>query len=202
VKRISIFRRRAGMSQEEFIRHYETVHAPMAYAHYRFAKYVRNHIEACLVGRFDFDVLVEIYPDTHHPQRVLPRAVLQAFADDRRFFIDAARIGGPVAEVLVSGPPRQIDPIGASKFCIALHNDRRTLLPLLSAESRHEGIERITTDHFTEEDGSRPFAGLVWLWAKTLSDGLVSKIAARRDVEAILHIRPCETSAHMLRAMS
>ena len=152
--------------------------------------------------QFDYDVLVEIYPASSAPQRPLPETVLQAFAADRTFFMDAQRTGGPVEESLAYGPPRTVDPVGLSKLCIPARGDGKALLALLMRAARREGIERITCDRFVEEDPDRPFGSLLWLWADTLSERFTAELAARKDVVAIIETRSHETTPDLLKALS
>ena len=45
IKTIAMIRRKPGISREDFIRHYEEVHAPLGQKHFGFARYVRNYGE-------------------------------------------------------------------------------------------------------------------------------------------------------------
>ena len=46
IKSIGLFKRKPGLSQEEFAKHYEEVHAPLALKYFStlFKRYVRNHV--------------------------------------------------------------------------------------------------------------------------------------------------------------
>ena len=45
VKVMALVRRKPGLSPEEFLNHYEEVHAPLALKHFpTFKRYVRNHV--------------------------------------------------------------------------------------------------------------------------------------------------------------
>ncbi len=52
--------RKAGVSREEFRRHYEDVHAPLAARHLQhLVRYVRNYVSDQLRSDFDCDVVTE-----------------------------------------------------------------------------------------------------------------------------------------------
>ena len=65
VKSIELIKRKPGISQEEFIKHYEEVHAPLALKHFpTFRRYVRNHIiKPPGTDEPDFDCITEIWYD-------------------------------------------------------------------------------------------------------------------------------------------
>ena len=65
IKTIAFVKRKAGISREEFARHYEEVHAPLAAKLFpTFRKYVRNHIVAVASGpEPDFDCISEFWFD-------------------------------------------------------------------------------------------------------------------------------------------
>lgn len=46
IKFIAMMKRKEGLSREDFVRHYEDIHAPMALRYFAgcFARYVRNHV--------------------------------------------------------------------------------------------------------------------------------------------------------------
>ena len=45
IKSLSLLTRRAGLSHEEFVRHWRDIHAPLAHAVPGVKRYVQNHIE-------------------------------------------------------------------------------------------------------------------------------------------------------------
>jgi uncharacterized protein (TIGR02118 family) len=65
IKAISFLTRKPGISHEEFIRHYEEVHVPLAMKHFPFKRYARNYIvggpEA---SGLDFDCITEVWFET------------------------------------------------------------------------------------------------------------------------------------------
>jgi uncharacterized protein (TIGR02118 family) len=65
IKSIALIKKKPGLSQEEFIKHYEEVHAPLALKHFpTFKRYVRNYIIAFPgTPEPDFDCVTEFWFD-------------------------------------------------------------------------------------------------------------------------------------------
>jgi uncharacterized protein (TIGR02118 family) len=65
IKTIALIKRKPGMSMEDFARHYEEVHAPLALTHFpTFRKYVRNYVVAMPgTDEPDFDCITEFWFD-------------------------------------------------------------------------------------------------------------------------------------------
>ena len=63
LKSITLIKRKSGISREEFVKHYEEVHVPLALKHFSFKKYVRNHIIPSGVEEPEFDCITEIWFD-------------------------------------------------------------------------------------------------------------------------------------------
>lgn len=63
VKLVALIKRKPGLSREEFVRHYEEVHAPLALKYLPGLKrYVRNYVIRGLGGREpDFDCITEFW---------------------------------------------------------------------------------------------------------------------------------------------
>jgi hypothetical protein len=199
VKSISIMGRRSGMTRKDFIDHYENVHAPMGYTYYHFVKYIRNYVDQILFGEFAFDVIAEFYPDGSRPHADLPESVLQAFADDRALFMDSVRTGGLVDEIVASGDPRTVDPIGLRKICILTKGRAGAIVDDLIGGAGRRDLARITVDSFQQPVPDRPFDALIWLWADALADDDLNRLGARPDVTAILSARSFETPTELLR---
>jgi hypothetical protein len=193
-------KRRTDLTVEQFVCHYEQMHAPMGYTHYRFTKYVRNHVDACLTGQFDYDVIAEFYPDISKPPRHLSETVLRAFADDRAAFMDAKRSGGLVDEQIVFGPPRDVDPVGLRKYGLVVRSPSEALLATLASTAVDAGIARVTIDRFRDAAPERDFDALLWVWAETLADDLVERIGQQPEVSAVITARSYETPPAMLSA--
>ncbi len=63
IKSMTLIKRKPGLSREEFIKHYEEVHAPLALKHFpTFKRYVRNYV-ITLPGAEEpeFDCITEIW---------------------------------------------------------------------------------------------------------------------------------------------
>ena len=62
IKAIGMMKRKPGISREEFIRHYEDVHAPLAQRLLGFARYARNYLLPVPgAGEPPFDVISEFW---------------------------------------------------------------------------------------------------------------------------------------------
>ena len=66
IKTIALIKRKEGITREEFARHYEEVHAPLALKHLPMIKrYIRNHISDIPgVKGPDFDCISEFWFDS------------------------------------------------------------------------------------------------------------------------------------------
>ena len=65
LKTIALIKRKPGISREEFVKHYEEVHAPLALKHFpTFKRYVRNYpIAMPSAEELDFDCITEFWFD-------------------------------------------------------------------------------------------------------------------------------------------
>ena len=94
VKTIALIKRKAGISREEFVRHYEEVHAPLALKHLpMIRKYVRNHIfENPGAEGPGFDCITELWLDSNEDVKDLLNFVQseegQVIRDDEEKFLD------------------------------------------------------------------------------------------------------------------
>lgn len=60
IKTVALIKKKPGMSLEDFMKHYEEVHAPLAQKHLgHFKKYVRNYVMG--VDDNDFDCISEFW---------------------------------------------------------------------------------------------------------------------------------------------
>ena len=65
IKTVAFIKRKAGVSREEFARHYEEVHVPLAMKHFPFRKYLRNYvIKQPEAEEPDFDCVTEVWFET------------------------------------------------------------------------------------------------------------------------------------------
>ena len=129
-KFIALIPRRADRTQAFFQHHYETRHAPLAIAqleHFRFQKYVRNHLVSLLAGtRPDFDVISEFWyaqlSDLAVVGAFLASPAAQHIHDDEDHFMDQPKvISSEVREHLVAGDARGFDAQPVAKLSIGLH---------------------------------------------------------------------------------
>jgi len=98
VKTIELIRRKTGLSREEFSKHYEKVHVPLAVKYFPTIKrYVRNHI-ITLPGAEEpeFDCITEIwFDDMEGAQAVFDfwkSEAGQVIRDDEESFMDRSKI--------------------------------------------------------------------------------------------------------------
>lgn len=94
IKIMLLVNRKPGVSREEFRRHYESTHAPLAASHLKhLVRYVRNYVTGQFRTDFDCDVVTEFwfdYPGTWREARqaLLPQDMLDLFAEDEARFMD------------------------------------------------------------------------------------------------------------------
>ena len=96
IKTVAFIKRKAGVSREEFARHYEEVHAPLALKTLpNFKKYVRNHIVMAFSGEEpDFDCISEFWFDSieaaQEVQEVVASDAGKPIRDDELTFMDTS----------------------------------------------------------------------------------------------------------------
>lgn len=111
IKSISLIRRKLGLTQEDFIRHYEEVHAPLALSCLPgLRKYVRNYVVGEVFGNpADFDVVSEFWYDSAEDAKAslafYHSPAGQVLRDDELLFMDkdsirAARVAEHGGEVI------------------------------------------------------------------------------------------------------
>ena len=94
VKTIALIKRKAGISKEEFVKHYEEVHAPLALKHIpMIKKYIRNHIfENTGSEGPGFDCITELWLDSNADVKKLLEFVQsdagKVIRDDEEKFLD------------------------------------------------------------------------------------------------------------------
>ena len=94
VKTIALIKRKAGISKEEFVKHYEEVHAPLALKHLpMIKKYIRNHIfENPGSEGLGFDCITELWLDSNADVKKLLEFVQsdagKVIRDDEDKFLD------------------------------------------------------------------------------------------------------------------
>lgn len=113
IKSIALIKRKPGISREEFFRHYEEVHAPLASKYLPFKRYVRNYIitQAAYGHRAaaeepEFDCIAEFWFDNEEDRQAvedfLGSEAGQVIRDDEEKFMDRSKIVGFVVEEKVT----------------------------------------------------------------------------------------------------
>ena len=97
IKAMSLIKRKAGLTQEEFSRHYEEVHVPLALTYFPFKGYVRNYvIKASDAEEPWFDCITEVWFETmEHCQAAADFSVsgeYEVIAEDEEKFMDRGKI--------------------------------------------------------------------------------------------------------------
>jgi len=97
IKGMSLIKRKPGLSREEFSRHYEEVHVPLALRHFPFKRYVRNYvITPPGIEEPDFDCITEVWFDTMEDcQAAAEFSVSEAYrviSEDEDRFMDRSKI--------------------------------------------------------------------------------------------------------------
>jgi uncharacterized protein (TIGR02118 family) len=102
IKTISLLTRKAGLSHEEFIRHWGEVHAPLAHAVPGLRRYVQSHIRAeptrpdIPTTEIAVDGIAELWFDDH---AAMERA--HASPEAQRLFADGALFIGRIKTFIV-----------------------------------------------------------------------------------------------------
>jgi uncharacterized protein (TIGR02118 family) len=117
VKLVAFFKRRAGLSVEDFQRHWRTTHADLVVRQAGLRRYVQNHTLASGYrnGEPDYDGVAEAWFDDTQAMRALaPSPEYAAVRADETHFIDPASMGTLLTNevVIVDGPV----PEGAAKL--------------------------------------------------------------------------------------
>lgn len=112
IKGMALIKRRADISREEFARHYEEVHAPLALPHFRDWKgYIRNHLVETLRGEEPaFDCISEFWhadwKGIESTMKFNASAAAQLLREDELSFMDIpANVSFLVWEDVVLGDP-------------------------------------------------------------------------------------------------
>ena len=90
IKSMTLIKRKPGLSREEFVKHYEEVHALLALKHFpTFKRYVRNYIIA-LPGteELDFDCITEIWFENIEGAMAVTEALGDYKTEIGRIFLD------------------------------------------------------------------------------------------------------------------
>src|SRR5262249_44212611 len=128
VKILTVFVRRPDLTREAFRSHYEKRHVPRAMehvAHFGFRKYVRNHVVGPDGVEPGFDCLTEFFfrslEDAGSSVGFMSSPEGRWFAEDELNFLDMSPPPSlELAESVVAGPPRGVDPKGVRKQALVL----------------------------------------------------------------------------------
>lgn len=184
LKILSVKTRRADSTREAFRRHYEERHVPLGLArieHFRWRKYVRNHVLDVETGSVDFDCLTEFWVAGRADQEATAAFVASPCfgpldEDDRRFLDVDRRFSCELAESLEAGSREGADPRGTQRraaiFARPAGLDPARFAARVASEAlrlarmRRDPATRLTLDLRTS-DGARPgaFAAIVSTWA-------------------------------------
>jgi uncharacterized protein (TIGR02118 family) len=102
VKAIALLKRKSGLSREEFVRHYEDVHAPLILKHLSTVRrYARNYVTTLVVTppgaeEPDFDSITELWFDDIEGYKAMTRvrgsAAGKVIEDDEETFLDRSKL--------------------------------------------------------------------------------------------------------------
>ena len=173
IKSIAFMPRRPDLGRAAFRTYYETRHAPLALKHFRFARYVRNHLsDAQQPG---FDCLSEFWHgDMEHTRSLMAGDVGAIMHADEDNFIDRASTRAALAEAYLLSGPERIFEAGTAKTVLLLGattGANRDML-LASAQQAFSGTEaRVTLDLLSPFD-TRPLPhdALLTFWSSDDAD--------------------------------
>jgi len=97
IKAMSLIKRKPGLSREEFIKHYEEQHVPLAMQHFPFKKYTRNYVVSFPgTEEMNFDCVTEVWFETMEDcQAAAEFSASEAYtviSDDEERFMDRNKI--------------------------------------------------------------------------------------------------------------
>ncbi len=97
IKGMSLVKRKPGLTLEEFVRHYEEIHVPLAMKHFPFKKYMRNYISKPEDAEEPwFDCITEAWFETMEDcQAAAEFSMSEAYkviANDEEKFMDRSKI--------------------------------------------------------------------------------------------------------------
>jgi uncharacterized protein (TIGR02118 family) len=105
IKAISLLKRKPGISLEEFSKHYEEVHVPLAMKHFPFKRYARNYVTGG-AEELGFDCVTEVWFETMEDcEAAAAFSTSEAYkviSDDEEKFMDRDRIVAFIVEERVT----------------------------------------------------------------------------------------------------
>ncbi len=107
IKTIALISRKEGITREEFAKHYEEVHAPLAMKHLpQIKRYIRNHIVDIGTDGPGFDCISEFWFDSIEDALQVAEFAQsdagQAIRDDENKFMDSSQTISFLVEEKVS----------------------------------------------------------------------------------------------------
>ena len=106
IKAISLLNRKPGISLEEFSKHYEEVHVPLAMKHFPFKRYARNYIASTDAEQLGFDCITEVWfetmKDCEAAAAFSASKDYKVISDDEEKFMDRGRIVAFIVEERVT----------------------------------------------------------------------------------------------------
>jgi uncharacterized protein (TIGR02118 family) len=128
IKILTVFVRRPDLTREGFRSYYEGHHVKLAMQHVKrfgFRKYVRNHVVGPAGAEPGFDCLTEFFFESLEQAGssvgFMNSPEGKIFAEDELNFLDMSRHPSfELAENVVAGPPRAVDPKGLRKHALVL----------------------------------------------------------------------------------
>lgn len=124
IKILSFKTRRPDLTTAAFRSHYEQRHVPLGLSfieHFRWRRYLRNHVVGCLSGNVDFDCLTEFWIASRSDQaRTAAFVATPGFSildeDDHRFLDVSRRLSFEVEEHILATPERPIPSAGSGRL--------------------------------------------------------------------------------------
>lgn len=96
IKAMSFLKRKENISHEEFSRHYEEVHAPLAMRYFPFKRYIRNYVDPATADELGFDCITEVWFETMEDCEAAAAFTAsenyKVISDDEEKFMDRDRI--------------------------------------------------------------------------------------------------------------
>ncbi|MCR9185899.1 MAG: EthD domain-containing protein [Halieaceae bacterium] len=213
MKSICLLSRLSGTSPEAFRDYYENNHSRLGSRYFPFAKYVRNHVLSASPA-VDFDVITEFFfaPDLDvagvHSGRV--REILDA--DERRFMEQRLIRPAGAEEVLLAGPPRDVEAPGRLRQMLLLKpitGAGGTFADSVAAWGRqladHEQVLRVTMDSASAQapggGNAFPYEALLSVWLKDDNTVQPGEPPAGIELSGILLTEVCESPPDLLREL-
>ncbi|HLG89607.1 MAG TPA: EthD domain-containing protein [Alphaproteobacteria bacterium] len=204
MKVITPIKRRPELTRAQFRDYYETRHAPLGTRYFPFAKYVRNHLIEASPEDPGYDCLMECWLDREKALSLLDGNVGAIFAEDEAKFMVTRGVGVDVAERVIAGPPRSVDPRGLKKEILVLTGPAERVRAWARDIARTAGsaCARLVLDEVLPGQESMNFPGDAVLTAWPAGDRPVLRPAVPPDgvtIRASLLVESDETTPQELK---